>query len=146
MSANVLKRTTGVPTLRVDKVETQSSAVVCAGAEYRFAADDVTGFSLQTSQGSFGAGILQLNRPQPGVSDSILQFINPSQRGVATLPAGGPDVAVANTAITANSIVLATLLGSDAVPIAVQTNPGVGFTITGAPTAAEDVAWFIVFL
>lgn len=115
MSANVLKRGTAVPTLKADRVETKDSVVQCAGAEYRMTADDATGWSFQSYQNGAGnAGILQLNKPQPGTSDNVLQFASGSQCDQWSIGAG----AAASTPITVSglsevsSVVLITSYGT----------------------------------
>lgn len=68
--------------------------------------------------------------------------------GQATIPIGASTVQVANTAITANSVVVFSPLSApDAtcVGIRVVLNAGVGFSLTGAAnaTAVVPLAWFV---
>ena len=62
--------------------------------------------------------------------------------GRATLVAG--TVTVANTAITANSIVVATPIDATPNALGVTLNAGVGFTITSASGADTSVVSYIV--
>ena len=63
-----------------------------------------------------------------------------SQAGRGTLAAGS--LAVANTAVTANSVILVTNM-TDTTALGVTINAGVGFTISDGAAGADAVSWFI---
>jgi hypothetical protein len=71
-----------------------------------------------------------------------------ARSGQATIPIGASTIAVANTAITATSVVVFSPLSApDAtcVGIRVVLNAGVGFSLTGAAnaTAVVPFTWFV---
>jgi hypothetical protein len=77
-----------------------------------------------------------------------ISLASASQSGQISIPLGAATIAVANTAITANSVVLFSPLSApDAtcVGIRVVLSAGVGFSLTGAAnaTAAVPLAWFV---
>jgi hypothetical protein len=83
-------------------------------------------------------------------TQAIWGMTSAAQGGVATIPLLATTIAVANTAITAQSVVLCSGVGAlnaTATLFTVVLNPGVGFNITtdAAPTvAAKSIAYFVV--
>jgi hypothetical protein len=95
-------------------------------------------------RGSAGPPIIPAN-------SAIFGLVSPAQRGVATIALGASTIAVPQTSITANSIVMLTGVGAPdttATTFDAVLTAGTGFTITANAnaTAAKTVAWFIVSL
>jgi hypothetical protein len=104
------------------------------------------------TNGAFGRTFLKSGDAAAGGAGGFgtMNFTS-TQCGRATIPLGANNIAVANTVITANSVVLASI-SANAAPDATLTgitnivlNPGVGFTIRGNAnaTAAVNVAWWM---
>jgi hypothetical protein len=104
------------------------------------------------TNGGFGTTFLKSGDAAAGGAGGFgtMNFTS-TQCGRATIPLGANNIAVANTVITANSVVLASI-SANAAPDATLTgitnivlNPGVGFTIRGNAnaTAAVNVAWWM---
>ena len=93
-------------------------------------------------RGEAGPPVVAANR-------AIFQLVATPQSGVAVVPLGGATVAVANTSITASSVIMLTGLGAidaTATSFTVVLNAGVGFSVTANAnaTAAKSVCYFIV--
>ena len=82
-------------------------------------------------------------------TQAIWGMVSPAQSGIATIPLGAATIAVANTAITAGSVVMATGTGAadaTATTFDVALTAGTGFAINANAnaTAAKQVSWFVV--
>jgi hypothetical protein len=120
----------------------------CAGREPVPAAGDA-GNNLTlwayNDDGTFESGVLSVSRSNLGMS-----FLAPVQCGIATIPTGQNNVVVANTAVTAASVIVCSPTGApDTVADYVKgvtINPGVGFTIAvnaNVLGAGWNIAWFV---
>lgn len=121
-------------------------------------ASPVAGGSLRTVIGDNPAGPqLQMNTSAAGletaqfggeVSASAFLWSGP-QAGVAIIPLGADTIAVADTSITAASVVVATCYsaaGAGVVAVGVDPTPGVGFSLNTAAVvaAATSVAYVVL--
>jgi hypothetical protein len=87
------------------------------------------------------AALAGVNVPGSVVSGTLNVLVG---AGSATIPNGADTIAVANTAITANSVVLFAVTGAapdnDAPTVCVELTPGVGFSFNSFNSATPPVA------
>jgi hypothetical protein len=122
----------------------------CAGREPVPAAGDAgndLALWAYNDDGSFESGVLTVSRSKLGVS-----FIAPVQCGIAPLATGDQTVNVANTAVTAGSVIICSMTGAEdsanVIPDGVVITPGVGFQIqlrgiVSSSPSTSGVAWFV---